>query len=83
MTCVIGGFKGRGHVHASAPPPTKPQQKAAKLHNTCNKQSVQNVPSLYRQAVVRERQCVRRADLVTVTPRADPSLADEYYMGKE
>lgn len=33
--------------------------------------------------MVRERQCVRRADLVTVTPRADPSLAEEYCMGEE
>ncbi len=30
------------------------------------------------QAVVRERQCVSNADLVTTTPRADPSLAEEY-----
>ena len=29
--------------------------------------------------MVRDRQWVRRAVLVTVTPRADPSLADEYW----
>lgn len=40
-------------------------------------------PSLYKHAVVSDRQCVRSAERDTATPRAEPSFTEEYYGNEE